>query len=123
MPTPTVGHPFVDIGAESLAPFLPKGPGHSQDPAAPPLLPLPAGSEEARHLLELVFGADHALRHDHGRVAAINLALAETLLRLTSSHEGETAALLTVRFGLALAQEEVAGGRPDRALAARRPAA
>ena len=118
MPTASVGHPYLDIFSASLVSLMPQGPGHSQDPPSPDLLPLPAGSEEARHLLELLLGADHALREDHGRVAAINLALAETQLRLLISHEGLTPARETVLSGLHLAQEEVAAGQPRRAMAA-----
>ena len=118
MPTASVGHPYLDIFSASLVPLMPQGPGHTQDPPSPHLLPLPAGSEEARHLLELLLGADHALRDDHARVAAINLALAETQLRLLISHEGLTPARETVLSGLHLAQEEVAAGQPRRAMAA-----
>ncbi|MDN3564229.1 hypothetical protein QWZ14_07595 [Paeniroseomonas aquatica] len=118
MPTPSVGHPYLDIFSASLVPFMPRGPGHDHDPPSPHLLPLPPGSEEARHLLELLLGADHALRDDHGRVAALNLALAETQLRLLISHEGLTPARETVLSGLRLAKEELAAGQPRRAMAA-----
>ena len=123
MPTASVGHPYLDIFSASLVPSMPQGPGHTQDPPSPHLLPLPAGSEEARHLLDLLVGADHALRDDHSqvagpRVAALNLALAETQLKLLISHEGLTPARETVLSGLHLAQEELAAGQPRRAMAA-----
>lgn len=128
MPTASVGHPYLDIFSASLVPSMPQGPGHTQDPPFPNLLPLPAGSEEARHLLDLLVGADHALRDDHfqvvgaqvvgPRVAALNLALAETQLNLLISHEGLTPARETVLSGLHLAQEELAAGQPRRAMAA-----
>ena len=118
MPTASVGHPYLDIFSASLVSLMPQGPGHTQDPPGPDLLPLPTGSAEARHLLELLLGADHALRDDHGQVAAINLALAETHLRLLISHEGLTPARETVLSGLHLAQEEVGAGQPRRAMAA-----
>jgi hypothetical protein len=118
MPTVSGGHPYFDLFTASLVPFMPKGPGHTQDPPSPDLLPLPAGSEEAGQLLDLLFGADHALRKDHGRVAAINLALAETRLRLTISHDGLTPMLEMVLSGILQAQEEMADGQPRRALSA-----
>ena len=97
-------HPYLDLFTSSLAsPFL-HGPVHDRDP--PPvedILPLSPTQAEARPLLELLLGADHDLRDDHSRAAGINLALAETRLRMAIGRKLEDRGITTpAEIGVAL---------------------
>jgi hypothetical protein len=119
MPARSGRHPYLDIFTASLVPSMQRGPGHGNDP--PPvehLLPLTAAAPETRALLDLLVGADHDLRVDHGRAAGINLELAETRLRLAMSRDGPSPALDSALASIARAREEMANGRPSRACAA-----
>jgi hypothetical protein len=114
----TTQHPYLDIFTASLVPRMTHGTGHAEDPPPLHLLPLPTNMPEAQQLLDLLLGADRDIRGDHARAAAINLAVAETRLRLAISHDGLTPALEAARAAIALAREEVAGGNTRRACAA-----
>jgi hypothetical protein len=118
MATARTKHPYLDIFTASLVPQMRRGPGHEQDPPPPHLLPLPADMPEAQRLLDLLLGADRDIRDDHTHAAAINLALAETRLRLAISHDGAMPALEAALSAIGLAREEVAGGNTRRACAA-----
>lgn len=111
-------HPYLDLFTASLVPRLGHGPGHEQDPPPPHLLPLPANMPEAQQLLDLLLGADRDIRGDHAHAAAINLALAETRLRLAIQHDGSSPPLEATLRAIGLAREEVAGGNSRRACAA-----
>jgi hypothetical protein len=88
-PTATSQHPFLDLFAASMAPWMARGGDHSKDPP-----PLPAGvmpgltSPELRSLVELFVAADHDMRDDRYDAALRNLELAETRIRLAMSHAG-----------------------------------
>ncbi len=69
-------------------------------------------------LLDLLLGADHDLRGDHPRAAAINLDLAETRLELAIAHDGAKPELEAALAGIRLAREELRHGQPRRACAA-----
>jgi hypothetical protein len=118
MATAHTAHPYLDIFTASLVPYMRRGPGHEQDPPPPHLLALPANMPEAQRLLDLLLGADRDVREDHPHAAAINLALAETRLRLAMAHDGATPALEAALAAIGLAREEVAGGNTRRACAA-----
>ena len=115
----TSAHPYLVICAASLAPYMAHGPSHDRDP--PPidnLLPLEPRQPAARELLDLLLGADHDLRDDHTRAAAINLDLAETRLRLAINRDGPKPALEAALAGVQRAREELARGQTARACAA-----
>ena len=112
-------HPYLDLFTSSLAsPFL-HGPVHDHDP--PPvedILPLSPARPEARPLLELLLGADHDMRGDQSRAAGINLALAETRIRMAMRQDGSNPALEGALAGILRAREELAQGKIARACAA-----
>ena len=119
MPKQTSAHPYLDIFAASLAPYMPHGPSHDRDP--PPidhLLPLERRRPEVKELFDLLLGADHDLRDDHTRAAAINLDLAETRLRLAIARDGPKPALEAALACIQRAREELARGQTARACAA-----
>ncbi|MDO9712268.1 hypothetical protein [Paracraurococcus lichenis] len=111
-------HPYLNLFASALVPQMKRGPDHSADPPPPHLLPLTGGSSESRGVLDLLLGADHDLRDDHDRAATINLALAETRIRLAISHGDTSPALETALNRIALAREEMARHDTRRACAA-----
>ncbi len=118
MPRAAAHHPYLDLFAFALVPRLRGGQDHSKDPPAPHLLPLSDTSPEAKQLLDLLAGADHDLRDDHDRAAAINLALAETKIRLAVSHGDHAPALQTALARIGQAREEMARHDTRRACAA-----
>ncbi|MFC7473647.1 hypothetical protein ACFQS7_04740 [Dankookia sp. GCM10030260] len=118
MPTAAAQHPYLDLFSFALVPRLKSGPDHAKDPPAPHLLPLANASPEARQVLDLLLGADHDLRDDHDQAAGINLALAETRIRLAVSHGDKSPALQTALTRIALAREEMAKHDTRRACAA-----
>ncbi len=113
----TTRHPYIDAFIASLVPRQ-VALGHLKDPPAPHVLPLPHGSPEAERLLDLLLGADHDLRDDHGKAGAVNLALAEMRLRRLIAEKGLTPPLDAAARGLHAAQEELAAGHTARALSA-----
>ena len=111
-------HPWLHLFAAALVPQAPHGPDHSKDPPPPHLLPLTGASEEAKHVLDLLLGADRDIRDDHRRAAGLNLDLAETQIKLALSHGQQKQALQTAMARIALAREELAKGDTRRACAA-----
>ena len=118
MPNVAAQHPYLDIFAFALVPYAKHGPDHSKDPPPPHLLPLTGGSPESKQVLDLLLGADRDIRDDHERAAGINLALAETRLRLAISRGDKSPALQTALERIALAREEMARHDSRRACAA-----
>jgi len=109
-------HPYIDLFAAALVPRTHAG--HANHPPLPDLLPLHATTPEARQVLDLLIGADHDIRDAHERAAAINLALAETRIRLAVSHGDKAPGLQTALARIALAREELAKHDTRRACAA-----
>lgn len=106
MPGQASQHPFLDLFAASLAPWMPRGPGHDKDP--PPLRqPLPGLTQpDLRALLDLFVAADRDLREDRFTAAARNLDVAETRIRLATSHDGSAAPAYEAVLGdIALARQ------------------
>jgi hypothetical protein len=106
MPGPVSQHPFLDLFAASLAPWMQRGPGHDKDP--PPLRqPLPGFMQpDLRALLDLFVAADQDLREDRFNAAARNLDVAETRIRLAISHDGSAASAYEAVLGdIALARQ------------------
>lgn len=118
MPDTQPKHPYLDLFAFALVPYAKQGPDHTKDPPAPHMLPLTGSSPEARQVLDLLLGADHDIRDDHERAAGINLALAETRIRLAISHGDRSPALQTALDRIALARQEMARHDSRRACAA-----
>ena len=118
MPASAAQHPYLDLFAFALVPHRKAGPDHAKDPPAPHMLPLTGSSPEAQQVLQLLAGADHDIRDDHDHAAAINLALAETRIRLAISHGDRSPALQTALDRIALAREEMARHDSRRACAA-----
>ena len=118
MPTASAQHPYLDLFAFALVPYKKSGPDHAKDPPTPDFLPLTGSSPEAQQVLQLLAGADHDIRGDHDRAAGINLALAETRIRLAISHGDKSPALQTALDRIALAREEMARHDSRRACAA-----
>ncbi len=108
MPASAAQHPYLDLFAFALVPYKKAGPDHAKDPPPPHLLPLSSASPEAQQVLQLLASADHDIRDDHDRAAGINLALAETRIRLAISHGDKSPALQTALERIALAREEMA---------------
>lgn len=114
-------HPYLDLFTSSLASPFRHGqvPDHDHDPPrVEDVLPLSPARPEARPLLELLLGADHDLRDDHSRAAGINLALAETRIRMAMRQDGSSPALEGALAGILRAREELAQGKIARACAA-----
>ena len=118
MPRAAAHHPYLDLFAFALVPRLQAGHDQSKDPPTPHLLPLNAATPEAKQVLELLSGADHDIRDDHDHAAAINLALAETQIRLAVSHGDHAPALQTALARIGQAREEMARHDTRRACAA-----
>jgi len=118
MPTATAQHPYLDLFSFALVPRMKSGPDHAKDPPPPHLLPLAGASPEAKQVLDLLLGADHDIRDDHDRAAGINMALAETRIRLAVSRGDRSPALQTALTRIALAREEMAKHDTRRACAA-----
>lgn len=111
-------HPYLDLFAFALVPHAKHGPDHSKDPPPPHLLPLSDGTPEAQQVLDLLLGADHDIRDDHEGAAGINLALAETRIRLTISRGDASPALQTALERIAQARVDMAQHESRRACAA-----
>jgi hypothetical protein len=118
MPTASGRHPYLDLFAFALIPRMKLGPDHAKDPPPPHLLPLTSATPEAKQVLDLLLGADHDIRDDHDRAAGINMALAETRIRLAISRGDKSPALQTALTRIALAREEMAKHDTRRACAA-----
>jgi hypothetical protein len=111
-------HPYLDLFSFALVPRMKTGPDHAKDPPAPHVLPLAGTSPDAKQVLDLLLGADHDIRDDHDRAAGINLALAETRIRLAVSRGDQSPALQTALARIAQAREEMARHDTARACAA-----
>ncbi|WP_149539545.1 hypothetical protein [Siccirubricoccus phaeus] len=118
MATAQTAHPYYDLFVASLVPRMAHGPAHDHDPPPPHLLALPGTLPEAQQVLDLLLGADRDVRQDQTHAAAINLDLAETRLRLALAHGSVSPGQEGALASIALAREEVARGRTDRACAA-----
>src|SRR6478735_6028094 len=118
MPMAAAQHPYLDLFAFALVPRMKVGPDHGKDPPPPHVLSITGASPDAQQLLDLLAGADHDLRDDHERAAGINLALAETRIRLAVSRGDKSPALQTALNRIALAREEMARRDTPRACAA-----
>ena len=118
MPMAAAQHPYLDLFSFALVPRMKAGPDHAKDPPAPHLLPLTGASPEAKQVLDLLLGADHDIRDDHDRAAGINMALAETRIRLAISRGDKSPALQTALARIAQAREEMARHDTPRACAA-----
>jgi hypothetical protein len=83
----TSRHPFLDLFAAAMAPWMPHGSDHSKDPPPLPDDVAPGlTSPELKSLVELFVAADHDMREDRYSAAVHNLDLAETRIRLAMSH-------------------------------------
>jgi hypothetical protein len=119
MPTSAARHPYLDLFAACLVPLFKHGAEHTKDP--PPidaLLPLAPATPEAQALLALLSGADHDLRTDHARAAALNLELAEARLNRAIRQDGASPGLEAALAGIVRAREELARGQVARSCAA-----
>lgn len=83
---PTTEHPFLDLFAAAMTPWMPLGPSHEKDP--PRLKPLPGFTPpELRALLDHFVAADNDLRENRFTAAVRHLDLAETRIRLAQRDE------------------------------------
>ena len=110
MRKPESQHPFLDLFAFALVPYMgPQGPDHERDP--PPvkrLLPPGFSAPELRELLDLFIAAEHDVREDRFAAAARNLDLAETRIRLASQTATPARPAYEAALGdIALAREAV----------------
>jgi hypothetical protein len=118
MPASAAKHPYLDLFTFAMVPRMKLGPDHGKDPPEPNLLPLPSASPDAQQVLQLLCGADHDIRDDHEHAAGINLALAETRIRMAISHGDRSPALQTALDRIALARAEMERHDSRRACAA-----
>ncbi len=119
MSKPPAGqHPFLDLVAAALAPWMSTGADHSKDP--PPLPPLPGFTPpEVKSLVELFVAADHDLREDRFTAASANLDVAETRLKLAMKQPGGSGPALDAALrDVGLAREAIAKKDTQHAIGA-----